>query len=221
MPDSPALPNPPNDTPRAGGRARREGGKLLLSNDIGTRLERSGSTILFLAIALVIAFDLVDDWKSGSPLLHLGVEGVVLLLAALGVAQLWARFQVERRNARGLRGRVAEARAAAEDWRRGTERLLAGLGRAISAQFSAWSFTEAESEVALLLLKGLSLREIADVRETSNRTVRQQSLAVYRKAGVAGRAELSAFFLEDLLLPQGTYPRDPSQPPKSSDVPNG
>jgi hypothetical protein len=31
--------------------------------------------------------------------------------------------------------------------------------------------------------------------------VRQQTLAVYRKTGLAGRAELSAFFLEDLFLP--------------------
>jgi DNA-binding NarL/FixJ family response regulator len=55
--------------------------------------------------------------------------------------------------------------------------------------------------VALLLLKGLAHKEIADARETSERTVRQQSLAIYRKAGLSGRAELSAFFLEDLLLP--------------------
>ncbi len=59
----------------------------------------------------------------------------------------------------------------------------------------------AEREVALLLLKGLSHKDIADVRRTSEKTVRQQSLAVYRKAGLSGRAELSAFFLEDLLLP--------------------
>jgi len=53
--------------------------------------------------------------------------------------------------------------------------------------------------VALLLLEGLSLREIATMRETSERTVRQQSLAIDRKAGLTGRAELSAFSLEDLL----------------------
>jgi DNA-binding NarL/FixJ family response regulator len=63
----------------------------------------------------------------------------------------------------------------------------------------------AEREVALLLVKGLSSNEIATVRATSERTVRQQSQAVYRKAGVAGRAELAAFFLEDLLLP-GSLP---------------
>ncbi len=179
-----ATPGPPSGLP---------------SNDAGAW----GSAVLFLAIALLIGFDLVEDWQGGSAATHLGAEGVVLLLAALGVGNLWARYQAERKSAQGLRRRVAEASAAAEAWRHGTEELLAGLGRAISSQFAAWKLSEAESEVALLLLKGLSLREIAAVRETSERTVRQQSLAVYRKAGVGGRAELSAFFLEDLLLPRG------------------
>jgi len=38
-------------------------------------------------------------------------------------------------------------------------------------------------------------------RHAPERTARQQSLAVYRKAGLSGRAELSALFLEDLLSP--------------------
>lgn len=59
----------------------------------------------------------------------------------------------------------------------------------------------AESEVALLILKGLGLGEIAALRSTSERTVRDQARAVYRKSGLANRASLSAFFLEDLLLP--------------------
>ena len=54
------------------------------------------------------------------------------------------------------------------------------------------------------MLKGLSFKEIAPVRGTSERTVRQQALAVYAKAGLAGRAELAAFFLEDLLVPATT-----------------
>ncbi|MGH8595878.1 MAG: LuxR C-terminal-related transcriptional regulator, partial [Gammaproteobacteria bacterium] len=62
-------------------------------------------------------------------------------------------------------------------------------------------FTEAEREVALLLLKGLSSKEIAAVRGVSERTVREQSRAIYSKAGLTGRAALSAFFLEDLLAP--------------------
>ncbi len=59
-----------------------------------------------------------------------------------------------------------------------------------------------ERDVALLMLKGLSHREIAIARDTSERTIRQQAQAIYAKANLSGRAALSAFFLEDLLLPR-------------------
>jgi DNA-binding CsgD family transcriptional regulator len=39
------------------------------------------------------------------------------------------------------------------------------------------------------------------LRRTSERTVRQQALNVYRKSGLNGRSDMAAFFLEDLLLP--------------------
>jgi len=163
--------------------------------------ERLRSALLFLAIVLLIGVDLVEDWRRGSAGLHLGLESVVLVLAAAGLWLLRARVQRERANQRALQTRLAQVSEAAESWRRETETFAAGLGRAIDSQFQLWKLTEAEREVALLLLKGLSLREIAGLRETSERTVRQQALAVYRKAGLAGRAELSAFFLEDLLAP--------------------
>ncbi|MGE3975871.1 MAG: helix-turn-helix transcriptional regulator, partial [Bdellovibrionales bacterium] len=53
-------------------------------------------------------------------------------------------------------------------------------------------------------LKGLSLKEIAGVRNTTEKTARVQSTAIYSKAGLSGRSELSAFFLEDLLLPENS-----------------
>lgn len=55
--------------------------------------------------------------------------------------------------------------------------------------------------MALLLLKGLSLKEIATIRAVAERTVREQARSIYSKAGLTGRAALSAFFLEDLLAP--------------------
>ncbi|MFC1362947.1 MAG: response regulator transcription factor, partial [gamma proteobacterium symbiont of Ctena orbiculata] len=47
----------------------------------------------------------------------------------------------------------------------------------------------------------MSYKEIAVMRDVSEKTVRQQAHAIYRKAKLSGRAALSAFFLEDLLLP--------------------
>ena len=79
--------------------------------------------------------------------------------------------------------------------------MLRGLGDAIDRQCERWGLSAAEKEIALLLLKGLSLKEIAAVRQTSERTVRQQAQSIYRRSSLGGRAELAAFFLEDLLLP--------------------
>ena len=95
------------------------------------------------------------------------------------------------------------ARLQGQQWRSEARTLLNGLGDAIDEQFKRWNLTEAEREVALLLLKGLSLKEVAQVRSTSERTIRAQARALYGKAGVTGRAALSAFFLEDLLAPIG------------------
>ena len=79
---------------------------------------------------------------------------------------------------------------------------MRGLGVAIQNQFARWELTKAEAEVGLLLLKGLSHKEIATVRGTSERTAREQARTLYRKSGLSGRSALSAFFLEDLLLGQ-------------------
>lgn len=208
LPD-PGPPLHPSNDPDLARRTDAPGEPPTHPSDDGPRSERFRSAAIFLGIVLLIGLDLVEDWRRGSRGYHLGLESVVLVLAAIGLFLLRARIRQERADARALRVGLAEARAAAESWRRETEALAAGLGRAIDAQFQLWRLTDAEREVAFLLLKGLSLREIAGLRETSERTVRQQSLAVYRKAGLAGRAELSAFFLEDLLAPPRGAPGRP------------
>ena len=87
-------------------------------------------------------------------------------------------------------------------WKEKASHYIRGLSESIDAQLSDWKLTRAEKEVAILLLKGFSLRELAELRGTSERTVRQQATKIYDKAGLRGRAELSAFFLEDLMLPE-------------------
>jgi DNA-binding NarL/FixJ family response regulator len=51
-------------------------------------------------------------------------------------------------------------------------------------------FTEAEQEVALLVFQGATDQEIASIRGVSAKTVSKQLEAIYRKLGVASRAEL-------------------------------
>jgi len=78
-------------------------------------------------------------------------------------------------------------------------RLAGELLQVMKEQFSKWSLTASECEVALLLIKGLSMKEIAQVRQVKEKTVRGQATAIYAKASCAGRHELAAYFIEDLM----------------------
>ncbi len=76
----------------------------------------------------------------------------------------------------------------------------------IYGKFDAWKLTSSERDIALLLIKGLSIQEISDVRDTRPGTVKSQSSAIYQKAGVTGRNELAAYFVEDLLAGENIMP---------------
>ena len=76
----------------------------------------------------------------------------------------------------------------------------------IYGQFESWKLTPSERDVALLLIKGLSAQEISGLRDTRPGTVKSQSSAIYQKAGVTGRNELAAYFVEDLLAGEVILP---------------
>jgi DNA-binding CsgD family transcriptional regulator len=166
-----------------------------------------GLAAIFAAVALLAALDVVTDFGEGASGLHLALESALAIAGLLGLAvALRAALRLTRR-ARSLERQLTASTTEAVRWRAEARELLAGLGAAIDTQFNHWGLTPAESEVALLLLKGLSHKEVAAVRAISDATARQQAAAVYRKAGLSGRADLSAFFLEDLVLPQGAIDR--------------
>jgi len=161
---------------------------------------------IFALIAVLVAFDIATDIREGTTAQHIILEATVAVIALLAVIVLMWRVVTEarkaRRDATELHHRLRETRLAAEEWRNEAQGLLLGLGAQIDVQFIKWRLSAAEKEVALFLLKGYSHRDIAKMREVSEATARQQARAVYKKAGVTGRHDLSAFFLEDLALPQ-------------------
>lgn len=165
-----------------------------MSDDVQASRSAVAAIVLFTAIGLLILADLIVDYIQGASWGHLAAELAVLMAAAAGAILLWQELGRSRAD-------LAEVREDAERWRQENQALLEGLGVAIDEQFQRWRLTPAEAEVGLLLLKGLSHKEIAQVRRTSERTIREQARALYRKASLSGRASLSAFFLEDLLLP--------------------
>jgi DNA-binding CsgD family transcriptional regulator/uncharacterized membrane protein len=157
---------------------------------------------LSLLIFILITFDILGDYKDGVPWAHLLTEVLILMLSLSGVVYFgWFYYQFAQAKISLLTRDLALANQQAQQWREANRELIAGLAVQIQKQFGAWQLTPAEAEVGLLMLKGFSHGEIAQLRKSSERTIRDQARAVYRKSGVAGRAELTAFFLEDLLLP--------------------
>lgn len=69
----------------------------------------------------------------------------------------------------------------------------------IDIDFDEWKLSGAEADIAWFMLRGLPLREIATLRGTSERTVRQQAQAIYRKAGLEGRSDLAGRVLERFI----------------------
>jgi DNA-binding CsgD family transcriptional regulator len=69
----------------------------------------------------------------------------------------------------------------------------------LEERFGEWALTPAERDVALFAIKGMSTSEIATLRATSEGTVKAQTNAIYRKAGVSGRPQLLSLFIDDLM----------------------
>lgn len=169
---------------------------------------------LFLAFVVVGGtVDLVMDRPATLWSWHVAFEVVMVLVSLTFAVVLFTGW---RRSAGALRRTsatlaatdlaLARGEAERDRWRRTAEEALAGLSRAIDQQFDEWQLTRAEREVALLILKGEGHKQAAAKLGRSERTVRQHAVEVYRKAGLQGRAELAAFFLNGLILPGGGSP---------------
>ena len=159
--------------------------------------------------------DLVLDRPATLLSWHVAFEVVMVLLSLSFAALLfrgWRRTAGELGRARSFLAatsrELAQRQAERDAWRQSAEQALAGFSAAINRQFAQWQLSPAEREVALLLLKGYGHKQAAAALDRSERTIRQHAVEVYRKAGLQGRAELAAFFLQDLMLPGG----DPERP---------
>jgi DNA-binding CsgD family transcriptional regulator len=173
--------------------------------------ERTFLTAVLLAIVALVATDLLTDSSQGVASWHLLAEGATGLAAIAGIFFVLRGSFVLKHSLEVEKETSIRLQAESEKWRAQSRTYLEGLSQAIDAQLTTWKLTSSEKEVAFLLLKGLSSKEIADVRKTAEKTVRTQAMSIYAKAGLRGRSELAAFFLEDLLLPNTGSRRDPSE----------
>lgn len=157
--------------------------------------------VLFILITVAASADLAMDRPTTLWSVHVLAEATLVLVSLGAATYLALGWYGTLRDVRALEVTVAQRQAERDVWKQQAAQALQSLGVAIDAQFDAWKLTDAERETALLLLKGLSHKRIGTLTNRSERTVRQHSVAVYRKSGLAGRSELAGFFLEGVPLP--------------------
>lgn len=69
----------------------------------------------------------------------------------------------------------------------------------LEQHFSEWALTPSERDIALFIIKGMSVAEIAGLRDSAEGTIKAHSSRIYAKAGVTGRHQLISLFIEELL----------------------
>jgi DNA-binding CsgD family transcriptional regulator len=155
------------------------------------RLNPALSTVFFLQAfcALFFALDALGDLTGNASLAHWGesdlmeyvITGVLIVSLLFTGRQLWALLDRQKR----LEQQMQIASGA--------------FAELLDAHFDDWGLTPSERDVALMAIKGLSIADMARLRETKDGTIKAQCNAVYRKAGVTGRPQLLSVFIEELM----------------------
>jgi len=166
--------------------------------NIGTP-KQSSLIFIFALVVVASGIDLYTDLSHGATLAHIAKEAVIVVLSAIALAWLLNSMRRQKEEIQWLKKEIEEAKhphRQADEYVLKTRRQV---GEVIAQQFEEWGLTGSEKEVGMLLIKGLSLKEISMVRNTLEKTVRQQASAIYGKADMPGRHAFAAWFIEDLL----------------------
>lgn len=154
------------------------------------------------AVFFLVTTDIIGDSREGVDFSHLWLEASVGAISLFGIFYVLKDSFMVKKTLVETNQQLSALRIEAKEWQAKSKKYVEGLSSAIDEQLLKWGLSPAEKEVAFLLLKGLSLKEVANVRNTTEKTAKVQSISIYAKAGLSSRSELSAFFLEDLLAPQ-------------------
>lgn len=155
----------------------------------------SSKKIVLVALVYIFfsnAIPFVKDIIEGDSLIHLLHEGGIALLCIIAIYIVWHETAISSRYTQNLQ-------QINKTYSTQIKIFKNELFKVLELQFEQWSLSKSEQEVALLLLKGLSLKEISQIRGTKEKTIRQQASTIYQKSNLKGRHELSAYFIEDLF----------------------
>jgi hypothetical protein len=170
------------------------------TTDVGGRF-RCLATALFGAIAAGGAVDLALDRPTTFWSVYVLFEVSLLTLSLGAVAYLWLGWRDVGRKLEQTRAEL-EARGAERDaWCARAEKLLRELGEEIDQQLREWGVDSRRTRDRVTPTQGLRTQRDRRASKKERAHGAPARCGGVPKSGLSGRAELSAFFLEDLLLP--------------------
>jgi DNA-binding CsgD family transcriptional regulator len=155
--------------------------------------------VILAILMLLNGVDVFVDIGLNVPFWHIVQESFLVLISGVGVTLLVIDMRKRTKSLHKLSYHLTEAQRQIDTLSSKMSEERKRYSQVIKQQFDEWGLTSGEQEVGFLLLKGLSLKEVASVRDTKEATVRQQASAVYSKSNLTGRHEFSAWFLDDFL----------------------
>jgi len=155
--------------------------------------------LIFLSFIFISGIDLLQDSSEGADFSHIAQETVILTLSLLALGWLLFNLRQHAIEIKKLREELLVTEKPASPPEKYILEAKVSLSHVIRQQFDEWQLTNSEKDVGWLLLKGFSLKEISVLRETHEKTVRQQASSIYKKTGLNGRHSFSAWFIEDAL----------------------
>lgn len=129
--------------------------------------------------------DVATDFLYSGLIAHTVIEGTATIALICGV--VLGSFEIYR-----ISQYATNADKAIQD-------MKASFSSLVLTRFQEWSLTSTESEVALLLLKGFDVAEIAELRNTATGTVRAQLSHIYGKSSHPNRGRFVSSFLDNLI----------------------
>ena len=118
-------------------------------------------------------------------LIHLLFEGFAVLAIGTGI---WFTFQF-----------LQVLKEQAKEAEQNLYYLRTDFDSLLNKKFESWGFTDAEREIAILVLRGFTNAQIAELRETKVGTVKVQIHKLIQKANSASRTDFMAVFMDEFL----------------------
>ncbi|MCS7205659.1 MAG: hypothetical protein NZ853_08170 [Leptospiraceae bacterium] len=161
-----------------------------------TKIQKKLTILIILLIAVNIYDILYHIFFDGYLNFHQTLEAVLIFF--ISGLMVWLKFLSKKEWMR-FQTFIQERDFLVKTYKKKYKSSLLKIRKEIEEQFQAWGLTEEEKKLARYLLLGYSFKQISGVMNKSIKTLRNQSLSIYRKSGMLGRSDFVGYFFHDVF----------------------